>query len=562
MGELFKDGDSRPIASDDLAMDRRARDLHALQQVPIFQSSHRSNEYVFLAFFDGTGQDVNDPRQRPTNIGSLARQAELLERDPDNRVASHYVEGIGTQARFLPRIVDQFRPFTWDDKIAEAYVELSRQTRRWKEGNADAQVRVAGVGYSRGAVLSAGLARLVDERGILHPEDLRFGHDANGNLTVNSDRPPLVPPGHTAQALALLDPVATNMPKGYDARVPPSVVSALSIAAAHEQRTSFPHQTIIEPGLSQDRRFASVLMPGGHSNIGGGAAAAGLESMAHNRMVDYLNGLRDQPVFEYRDLPDDPAQYTVYQARGVTAVPGLDRDGLRDTRTELANCTVVDLCRNAEPMDSVLAGQFEYRHLPSLADGPVFSEPLQTVSRAASAGTSPCDAAEKREASATRPQPGAATPDRPDHPHHELLLQIRGHTLEREREGAIRFGDDHERERFCRYALAACVDNRREHQSLYPGRSSGGNDAGIARADHIVIGTRHHAFVIQGDARDPAARRIAFTVEDARQTPVEQSDRALADAGHDVALPAAAALQREASQHPRNPIHDTASPVR
>ena len=562
MGEFFRDGDSRPVTSGELAMDLRAKGLLTLQKVPILQGTDGAGQYMFFVLFDGTGQDVANPDQAPTNIGLLKGQLDGLKKQSELRIGGHYVEGIGTQSHLVPRLIDQWRPYSWDEKIAEAYVELARQARRWKEHDPDAQVRVAEVGYSRGAVLAAGLARLVDEHGILHPEDLRFGHDANGNLTVGSDRPPLVPPGQTAQALALLDPVATNMPKGYDARVPPSVVSALSIAAAHEQRTSFPHQTIIEPGLSQDRRFASVLMPGGHSNIGGGAAAAGLESMAHNRMVDYLNGLRDQPVFEYRDLPDDPAQYTVYQARGVTAVPGLDRDGLRDTRTELANCTVVDLCRAAEPMDTVLAGRFEYRHQPSLAAGPVFSEPLHSVSRATPAGASPGDVAETREASATRPQPSAAAPDRPDHPHHDLLQQIRGHTLEREREGAICFDDDLERERFCRYALAACVDNRREHQSLYPGRSSSGSDAGIARADHIVIGTRQHAFVIQGDARDPAARRIAFTVEDARQTPVEQSDRVLAVAGHDVALPAAAVLQRDASQQPRNPVHDPASPVR
>ena len=562
MGEVFRDGESRPVAADDLAMAERARDLQALQRLPVLQRAATSSEHLFVTLFDGTGQDAESASQPLTNIGHIKDQLDRIKKDPELRIGGHYVEGIGTQKNPIIRTADQLLAFSWDEKIREAYSALSQQTWEWQQQDPDTQVRVVTGGYSRGAVLAAGLARLVDEHGILHPEDLRFGHDANGNLTVSSDRPPLVPPGHTAQALALLDPVATNMPKGFDARVPPSVVSALSIAAAHERRTSFPHQTIIEPGLSQDRRFASVLMPGGHSNIGGGAAAAGLESMAHNRMVDYLNGLRDRPVFEYRDLPDDPAQYSVYQARGVTAVPGLDRDGLRDTRTELANCTVVDLCRAAEPMDTVLAGRFEYRHLPSLAAGPVFSEPLNSVSRAAPSGASPGDVAETREASATRQQPNAAAPDRPDHPHHDLLQQIRGHTLEREREGAIRFGDDHERERFCRYALAACVDNRREHQSLYPGRSSSGSDAGIARADHIVIGTRQHAFVIQGDARDPAARRIAFTMDDARQTPVEQSDRALAGAGHDVELPAAAVLQRDALQQPRNPAHDTASPAR
>lgn len=562
MGEFFRDGESRPVTSDELAMDRRARDLQSLQRVPVLQRTESAHEYLFVVMFDGTGQDADNAGQRPTNIGHLREQVYELSLDRSQRIGGHYVEGIGTQTQLVPRLFDQWRPFTWDEKIAEAYVELSRQTRRWKEHNPDAQVRVAGVGYSRGAVLSAGLARLVDEHGILHPEDLRFGHEANGNLTVGSDRPPLVPPGQTAQALALLDPVATNMPKGFDARVPPSVVSALSIAAAHERRTSFPHQTIIEPGLSQDRRFASVLMPGGHSNIGGGAAEAGLESMAHNRLVDYLNGLRDRPVFEYRDLPDDPAQYTVFQARGVTAVPGLDRDSLRDTRSELANCTVVDLCRNAEPMDTVLAGQFEYRHLPSLAAGPAFPEPSHTVSHAAPAGASPGELTGTHEASSTRHQPGAVTPDRPDHPHHDLLQQIRGHTLEREREGAIRFDDDAERERFCRYALAACLDNTRERASLYPGRPGSGNDTGIARADDIVIGTRQHAFVIQGDARDPAARRVAFTMDDARHTSIEQSDRALEAAGHDLALPAVATHQRAASLPLREPAHDVASPVR
>jgi len=154
--------------------------------------------------------------------------------------------------------------------------------------------------------------------------------------------------------------------------------------------------------------------------------------------------------------------------------------------------------------------------------------------------------APKGQASANRTSPVDA-----DHPQHDLLQQIRGHARARERDGAIRFQDDGERERFCRYALAACRDNRDELRGLYPDRDFGGARAGHAleRADHLVIGTRQHAFLLQGDIDSPAARRVAFTMDHARQTPIESSDAKLE------------ASQREARQMSMARQHEQADTV-
>ncbi|WP_147653712.1 T6SS phospholipase effector Tle1-like catalytic domain-containing protein [Vulcaniibacterium gelatinicum] len=374
MGELARKGESRPATQGDLAVVERARALQALQQVPVLQRAGNPHEYLFFALFDGTGQDAGDPTQRPTNVGLLSKQAALLALDPAHRVGYKYVEGIGTQPNPLARYADAWIPYTWDDRIEEAYRALAEQTRQWQQHAPDARVRLVAVGYSRGAVLAAGLTRLVDRYGIADPEGLTFGRDAHGRITVVAERPPLLAPGQVAQAMGLFDPVATHLPAHYDARRAPSVISAMALAAVHERREAFPHQAILEPGLSADRRFVNLPMPGGHADVGGGNRDPGLETLAFNAMADYLNGLRDRPLFAYRPLPDDPRLYTIHQVRGLTAVPGLDGDGLRDLRRELADCRTVDPCRDGEPVDQALAARFAYRRqpptapLPSLAD--------------------------------------------------------------------------------------------------------------------------------------------------------------------------------------------------
>lgn len=536
MGELTRSGELRPATENDLALFSRAQDLQALQRVPVLQHVDNPQEYLFLALLDGTGQDADNPKQLRTNVGHLYSQSEGLARDPSNRLGYVYVEGIGTQDNPLEQWSDKIGAWSWDEKIEKAYLALSKQTRIWQQQDPDAQIRVAEVGYSRGAVLASGLARLVDRYGIADPEELSFGRDKLGNITVESPRPPLVAPGQTAQAMALLDPVGTNMPRNFDARPAPSVISAVALAADHERRVAFPHQAILESGLSQDRRFANLLVPGGHSNVGGGNRDPGLETGAFNMTVDYLNGLRDRPLFQYRDLPDDPAMYTVFQARGPTAVPGLDGDGMRNLRPDLANCKVVDPCRGAEPIDQGLAAQLEYRTLSIQAPVPTHAH-LRSQAQPA--------------LQALR---GNLKPTDPDHPDHAMLEQIRRGVSEIDRNVGKSYDDISER--VSRSLLAASKDNR----DLYPDRADISLSANALRSvDHVVMGKDgRYVFVVQGDLHDPARNRAAVDVQTAIRTPVEQSDAKLEAANQAIAqeqLMQQRELQRRQSADQAVPVH-------
>ncbi|WP_146095499.1 phospholipase effector Tle1 domain-containing protein, partial [Xanthomonas theicola] len=160
MGELFRDGASRPVTPGELDMYTKAQALQAQQQAPILQRSDNSHDYMFFAMFDGTGQDADDPKQSPTNVGVLKSQLREVAQAPDSRVGYNYAKGIGTQHNPLARTWDGAFPYTWDDRIEETYTSLATQTKQWREQDPEAQIRIAEVGYSRGAVLAPGFARL------------------------------------------------------------------------------------------------------------------------------------------------------------------------------------------------------------------------------------------------------------------------------------------------------------------------------------------------------------------------------------------------------------------
>ncbi|WP_312316131.1 DUF2235 domain-containing protein [Stenotrophomonas sp.] len=494
MGELSSSTGSRPASADDLRLEQTLREQMAQLSVPLLQRSANAHEHLFFAFLDGTGQDLNNPKLgAPTTIGLAFKQAQVIADEPDSRVGTHYSKGIGTQQNAIGRALDGAFAYSWDDGIKEAYRALADQSQQWKEADPDAQIRVVSAGYSRGAVQVAGLARLVDEYGIANPSSLEFGQDRNGNISVISRLPLLVAPGQAVQATLHLDPVATTMPANYDARLPPSVISRVSILAADERRELFPHQTINDPGMTPDRLAINVTAPGGHSNVGGGNREPGLEILTGNAAMDYLNLLSDRPLFEKRPVPTDLSTVTVYQAGGATAAFGLklDNDGQRNLRDELASCKIVDPCRDSEPVDQKLASQFEYR---SIQVDVVERAQLQAL----------VQQAVERDLDRTRPGP-----DSPQHPRHGALLQIREGVQTAERDGHIRFASDTEREQFSRSALASLSD--------------GGTN--VSRVDAVVIGNKGYAFLVENGGNPHDQRRVPFDIEQAKQTPVTVSDQ-------------------------------------
>lgn len=530
MGKGSSNRRSTAAAADDLRMEQVMREELGQLAVPILQRQGDAHDYLFFAFLDGTGQDLNNPKLGPeTNVGLLFKQVLARSNEPDSHIDAHYSRGIGTQPRAMGRALDGMLAHSWDDGIKEAYAALARRASGWVRSDPDAEIRVVGTGYSRGAVQTAGLLRLIDRYGIADPSDLEFGQDNTGNISVISASPPLVAPGNVAQAALLFDPVATNMPRNFDARLPPSVISRVSIMAAHERRELFPHQTINEPGMTPDGRAITVAAPGGHSNVGGGNRDAGLEILTGNAAIDYLNTLRDEPLFEKRPVPEDLAAMMLSQAGGATSLYGLRMDGddQRNLREALANCKIVDPCKGSEPIDQALAAQFEHRSIPV---DTVERQQLQALVEQASER----DLVKQPDSRAlSRPEPDG--PEHPEHPDHDALLRIRDGARAAENAGQISFTGDQQREQFCRSALACMKDNRETRQSLYPGQGSEPlHGAEISRVDEVVIGSKGYAFLVQHGNGPHDLQRVPFDVELAKQMPVAVSDQKLELANREI----------------------------
>jgi len=335
-------------------------DFHA----PVFVRSDNPHDRLFVAAFDGTGNDKNKDPNHATNVAGISDQVERLD---DARIQVGYVAGPGTQDNLLSRAWDGMTGGTYDERLEEMYDKLVTQAKEWKAQDPEAQIRLANIGFSRGAEQAAGFARLVHERGIIDPDSVKLTIDDRGRKQAQPTGY-LVPPGRVAQAEALFDPVNTGRPEARDRRPPPSVISGFQITAEDERRNKFISDRIIDPGMSADGRFLGVAVAGAHSDIGGSYHRDGLAIRSDNLMVDYLNALSDKPFLKKSAEPDDPRLNVVHRSEEGLLIYRLDRKVDRDTphgynallvpRREAGS--VADPY-GAEPRDETLNRQFE-RH--------------------------------------------------------------------------------------------------------------------------------------------------------------------------------------------------------
>ena len=373
---------AQATAADLRVYDDASRQLGQMQ-VPVLASRDRPNERLFVAVLDGTGNDMNNPEMgSPTGVSRVFQQI----RDQQNsgqltNVAAGYLAGPGTGSHWF----DGMQGHTFEERGETMYRQFIEQSARWLSDNPNADIRVAAIGFSRGAEQAAYFTRLVDERGIQDPAGARYRTDSDGLVTsVEYSRPPLVAPGRVAQAALLDDPVATGDPRNYDRRLPPSVVSAVQITARDETRDQFVGTPHLPHGLSDGNRALNVTVPGAHSNIGDGYFVDGLGIRNTNMGMQYLNGLVDngRPLLTLRPEPQaqDPRN-AIHDSEQhhpwIYTRRGFDRDGVRDENTQLGPTRygqshdgtpvvlpVPDHDRRREPMDQTLSGRFEYRPLP------------------------------------------------------------------------------------------------------------------------------------------------------------------------------------------------------
>jgi hypothetical protein len=266
------------------------------------------------------------------------------------------------------RTLDGAIGYTYEARLEQMYLQFIQQAARWRKEDPDVQIRLADIGFSRGAEQAAGFARLVHERGIQDPSGRTTRIDEQGRTLIEYTKPPLVPPGQIAQAVGLLDPVGTGEPREHDRRLPPSVISGFQIKAEDERRGLFKSTSIIDQGITADGRFLGVTVGGAHSDVGGGYHRNGLPVRAGNLMIDYLNALSDRPYLRKDAVPEPPRMSVVHQPekgmwlyRVWNKVDRRQPEGVVETLAPDHVCQIVSDCRNAEHRDEVLARHFEFR---------------------------------------------------------------------------------------------------------------------------------------------------------------------------------------------------------
>jgi len=351
---------------------RRAEEDMSQVRVPVLLRVDQPQDRLYLAAMDGTGNSMFD--DKPEHWSVVAKIYEQIEKAMPPRISAHYVEGTYTQNGLLnlpEKWADGRFGHTFDERVETAYFQLCEQAKRWLDEDSRAQIRVAGVGFSRGAEEIAALQRMVHERGIRDPLGAQVKRD-DENLIVRiryADRPLLVEPGKTLQAALLLDPVATGVEE-LDRRLPPSTLSTLQITAQHERRNLFPSSEHVPQGFSEDHRNYNAWVAGSHSDIGDTYRRNGLGTLSFNMGVEFLNRLSDVPYLEKRPAPEDPGQYVIHRSDqhmgGMYGTRRYDRDDMRDhvdalAPEQLCRRGVVDDCNRKEPIDEALDARVERR---------------------------------------------------------------------------------------------------------------------------------------------------------------------------------------------------------
>ncbi|MDO5611480.1 MAG: DUF2235 domain-containing protein [Pseudomonadota bacterium] len=326
-------GEVRQDPATQADLDRYAEAERQLEQMqaPVLLQHDNPHQRLYIAAMDGTGNSIyKDAPETWSAVGKIYDQVKTLNKAGLSNIQTGYVEGIGTQDNKLAKGWDGLTGHTFEERLETAYHKFCVQAKQWLEEDPNAEIRVAAVGFSRGAELSAALTRVIHERGIMDPESAKIEMDSKGLVTRAEYTQQLVPPGQTMQAVMLFDPVATNITE-HDRRLPASVVGGFSIMS-QDRRDQFKGNRLIPDGMTEAGRFLSVTVPGAHSDTGNTYRTNGLGILSANMAVDFLNSLSDRDFLTKQAVSQDPAQYVIHRSEDhmlLYTTRGF-RDGERD----------------------------------------------------------------------------------------------------------------------------------------------------------------------------------------------------------------------------------------
>ena len=463
---------------------------------PVLLSSSNPHERIFIAAFDGTGNDMfkDEASGHMTNVALIRKQVREAFPNTGDPIQVGYVAGPGTQDGFIPRTVDGARGYSYEARLEQMYEQLELQTARWLKEDPNAQIRVVSIGFSRGAEQAAGFTRLVDERGIQDLTGVRKTRNEDGERVVEYTKPALVAPGQVTQAVGLFDPVGTGVPRDYDRRLPPSVISGFQITAEDERRNQFKSTNVIDPGFHENNHFLNVTVGGAHSNVGGSYLLNGLAIRSNNLMTDYLNSLSEKPFLQKQAVPTDPALNVVHRSKEHLFFYRTNHSEKNDGRVRVEELAPRSVARtgaevnNKELRDETRAALHQERRVPIAAEI-----------------TTP--------ASIPQSQP-KLDPTQAGHPDHKLHQQ--SSDAVRKLDQSMGRNTDVNSDRM---AASLTVLARQE---------------GIQRIDNVVLSRGNdtvkageNVIVVQGKLEDPSHTRAYMSTQQAVNTPVTESFKQL-----------------------------------
>ena len=275
---------TRPADARDMQTYEIAKQTLSNFRAPILLDRDNPRQRLYVAAFDGTGNDADKNPEHATNI---ARIRDQIEQRGDERIGVGYVAGPGTQTGRIARISDGASGHTYGERIEEMYELFIRQASEWKRQETNVEISIADIGFGRGAEQAAGFSRIVHEYGIQDSTGAIYTRNENNEITgVRNTKPPVVKPGRVAQVLGLMDPVGTGEPiNDKDRRPSPSVISGFQIRAMNDIRVDFMGSNIIDQGTNSVGHSSGVSVAGAHSDVGGSYHRNGLSKRSGNLLI-------------------------------------------------------------------------------------------------------------------------------------------------------------------------------------------------------------------------------------------------------------------------------------
>ncbi len=222
------------------------RRLESLYVPDVRSSSDGKPWPVFVAVFDGTWNDKEDPDLPRTVPAQLADDLATLARS-EPLVQPHYYEGVGTRESVLLRLWDGATGRGTIERAERALSDLKAAT----AANGGVVPYVYAIGFSRGAASARHFLNLVD------------------SLPAGAE--PI------RSSALLFDTVATGQTHRLALSVPASNDLTVQIVATREFRFAFPYVPLQtdaadHPSVADGNgdEVVEVRVPGAHSDIGGG----------------------------------------------------------------------------------------------------------------------------------------------------------------------------------------------------------------------------------------------------------------------------------------------------